>query len=52
MSYGIKYSVEEMFEDYERTELDWIITRTIDKKLLRKLSRCDDEAFEFSEGLS
>ena len=52
MSYGIKYSVEEMAEDYERTELDWIITRTLDKKLLRKLSRCDEEAFEFSERLS
>ena len=52
MSYGIKYSEEKMFEDYERTELDWIITRTIDKKLLRKLSRYDEEAYEFSERLS
>ena len=39
MSYGIKYFVGERAEDYERLEWNMIKTKSLDKKLLRKLSK-------------
>jgi len=39
MSNRKKYYENEAAEDYERPEWEWIIRRTQDKKLLRKLSK-------------
>ena len=39
MSNRKRYQENEMAEDYERAEWAWIIRRSLDKKLLRELSK-------------
>ena len=39
MSIILKHYEDEMVEDYERSEQKWTKRRSLDKKLLRKLSK-------------
>ena len=38
MSNSKKYYEDEMDDDYERPEWEWIMRRSLDKELLKKLS--------------